>query len=465
MNRREFLRLTGVTALSGASILSGCAPLMERTITPSASAGDAARFSLRIAPIKLELSPKQVIQTVGYNGSAPGPLLRMKEGQRVAVTVRNNSDVAELVHWHGLYVPSEVDGAMEEGTPMVAPGTTRQYSFTAQPSGARWYHTHTSAGKDLRQSLYSGQFGFFYIEPKSNPGNYDQEVFLAAHQWEPQFVSMQDIRKGPPPDNGMEVMYRAASFNDKALGHGEPIRVKAGERILFHLLNASATDDIRLALPGHEFNVVALDGNPVPNPRTVPVLTLAPAERIDAIVEMKQPGIWIFGATDDNMRQMGMGIVVEYAGERGAPQWLKPESSDWDYTVFGTNTAHPEPDHRFNLVFEKIPGGRGGFNRWTINGKSWPDVDPLIVKAGQRYRVTMENKSGDDHPVHFHRHTFELTRIGEKTTSGIRKDTINVPRRQSAEIDFIADDPGLTLYHCHMQLHMDFGFMGLMKYP
>ena len=80
---------------------------------------------------------------------------------------------------------------------------------------------------------------------------------------------MQDIRKGPPPDNGMEVMYRAASFNDKALGHGEPIRVKTGERVLFHVLNASATDDVRLALPGHDFQVIALDGNPVPNPRAV----------------------------------------------------------------------------------------------------------------------------------------------------------------------------------------------------
>ena len=238
MNRRKFLQLASTSALSGASILSGCASVVDRTAKSSASAatqfGDAAHLSLRIAPIKLELSPRQTIQTIGYNGSAPGPLLRVTEGQQVTVTVRNDSDVPELVHWHGLYVPSEVDGAMEEGTPMVPAGSSRQYSFTAQPSGTRWYHTHAFAGKDLRRSLYSGQFGFFYIEPKNNPGNYDQEVFLAAHQWNPEFVSMQDIRKGPPPDNGMEVMYQAASINDKALGHGEPIRVKTGERVLFH---------------------------------------------------------------------------------------------------------------------------------------------------------------------------------------------------------------------------------------
>lgn len=464
MNRREFLRLAGLSALSGTSVLSGCARPLETRTTSSVSSGNAARLSLRIAPIKLELSPKQIIETIGYNGSAPGPLLRVKEGQQVTVDVKDDSDVDELVHWHGLYVPSEVDGAMEEGTPMIPAGGARQYSFTAQPSGIRWYHTHAFGGKDLRRSLYSGQFGFFYIEPKNAPGNYDQEVFLAAHHWEPHFVSMQDLRKGPPPDNGMEVMYRAASINDKALGHGEPIRVKTGARVLFHLLNASATDDIRLALPGHEFQVMALDGNPVPNRRAVSVLTLAPAERIDAVVEMNQPGVWILGATDDRMREMGMGVVVEYAGQRGAPQWSKPQSSSWDYTAFGTNAAHPEPDQRVNLVFEKIPGGHGGFNRWTINGKSWPDVDPLMVQQGRRYRITMDNRSGDDHPVHFHRHTFELTRIAGKPTSGVFKDTVNVPRRQSVEIDLVADDPGLTLYHCHMQLHMDSGFMALMKY-
>src|SRR4249920_2432839 len=118
MNRREFLRQVGVSALTGASILSGCAPSIDRTAGSSASSDNATRIPLRIAPVNLDLSSKQTIQTIGYNGSAPGPLLRVKEGQRVVVDVKNDSDVAELVHWHGLYVPSEVDGAMEEGTPM-----------------------------------------------------------------------------------------------------------------------------------------------------------------------------------------------------------------------------------------------------------------------------------------------------------------------------------------------------------
>ena len=139
MNRREFLRLAGASVISGASVFSsGCSPLGKRNVPSSTSSSKTtaavAHFPLRIALVKLELSPGQTIQTIGYNGSVPGPLLRVKEGQQVTVDVQNSSDVPELVHWHGLYVPSEVDGAMEEGTPMVPPRGSRQYSFVAQPN-------------------------------------------------------------------------------------------------------------------------------------------------------------------------------------------------------------------------------------------------------------------------------------------------------------------------------------------
>jgi hypothetical protein len=158
-----------------------------------------------------------------------------------------------------------------------------------------------------------------------------------------------------------------------------------------------------------------------------------------------------------------MGIVVEYAGRHSKPPWLKPPDSAWNYTVFGSDGTTSTPDHAFSLVFEKVPGGRGGFNRWTINGKSFPDTEPLLVEAGKQYRLVLRNKSGDAHPIHLHRHMFELTKVAGKSTSGVFKDVISVPRYQTAEVDFVADDPGLTLFHCHMQLHQDFGFMTLVS--
>jgi FtsP/CotA-like multicopper oxidase with cupredoxin domain len=161
-------------------------------------------------------------------------------------------------------------------------------------------------------------------------------------------------------------------------------------------------------LPGHRFTVIALDGNPVPTQTAVDVLWLDVAERADVIVEMDNPGVWVLGSTDDMDRQMGLGIVVEYENRTGEPQWVAPPKTDWDYTLFGSSGPVAEPDETFHLKFEKIPGGRGGYNRWTINGKSWPETNPLFtVQQGKRYRLVMDNHSGGQHPVHTHRHTFE----------------------------------------------------------
>jgi FtsP/CotA-like multicopper oxidase with cupredoxin domain len=428
-------------------------------------AANAPDYTLRIAPLKLELAPGKVIDTFAYNGVVPGPVLRLREGQQVNIDVTNRTDIEDIVHWHGLHLPAVADGAMEEGSPMVQRGATQRYSFAAKPAGTRWYHSHDVAGKDLTRSLYSGMYGFLIVEPANDPGRYDREILLAAHHWEGRWVSMQDIRKGPPPDNGLEVLYASASFNDKMLGHGEPVRVREGERVLFRLLNASPTQNVTIALAGHRLTVVALDGNPVPSQRSVDTVFLAPAERADVVVEMNRLGVWILGSVKEDDRKIGLGVVIEYANQRGEPQWQEPAGSAWDYTIFGTQNTVPEPDRRLELLFEKVPGGHGGYNRWTLNGKSWPGTDQLLTtEVGKRYRLIMTNKSGDNHPIHLHRHTFEVTKVGDKATAGVMKDTINMTRFSSVEIDFVADDPGPSLLHCHHQDHQDEGFMGLVTY-
>jgi FtsP/CotA-like multicopper oxidase with cupredoxin domain len=422
--------------------------------------------TIRIGPVSVELAPGKIIKTTGYNGAVPGPVLRLKENKPVAIKVINEAGYPDLIHWHGLFIPALQDGAMEEGSPMIAVGKSHTYRFTPKPQGTRWYHSHATAGKDLSRSTYSGEFGFLIVEPAAgDPGNYDREVLLAAHHWEGKWVSMQDLHKGPPPDNGLEAMYGAATLGDRMLGHGEPIRVKQGERVLFRLLNASGSMEISLALPGHRFTVIALDGNPVPTRTVVDELKLDVAERADVVVEMNNPGVWILGSSDDEDRKLGMGVVVEYENKHGEPQWVASPKAKWDYTSFGRAAPSVEPDETIHLKFEKILGGRGGYNRWAINGKSWPETNPLFtVEEGKRYRLAMNNDSGDSHPVHLHRHSFELTKIGDNTTSGVMKDTVSLPRYSTAEIDFVANDAGPTFFHCHHQDHMDEGFAGLITY-
>jgi len=419
----------------------------------------AADLTLRTAPVELEIAPRRTIKTIGYNGSVPGPVLRLREGKSVTVDVHNETPNPEVVHWHGLFIPSEVDGSMEEGTPMVPAHGSRRYAFVPRPSGTRWYHTHVSAGRNLKRSTYTGQFGFLYVEPKSDPGQYDAEVFLALHGWEPYLGTMDDS------EGTLDVIYQSYSVNSRSLGHGDPIRVKEGQRIMLRILNASATMLHRLALAGHKFEVIALDGNRVPAPREVDVLELGPAERIDAVVTMRQPGVWILGEVDDHVRNAGMGVVVEYAGRKGPPQWSAPPAARWDYTVFGRQGDSPHRDVEVvPLVFKRKFAGNRWVDNWTINGKSFPKTDPILVQTGRRYRLRLDNQSDESHPVHLHRHSFELTKFAGIATSGVVKDVVVVPARRQVEVDFAAENPGPSLLHCHMQLHMDYGFMTLVRY-
>jgi FtsP/CotA-like multicopper oxidase with cupredoxin domain len=481
--------------LAGAPLLTQTFGCNEHAMPSSAGGasqpGGPADYTLTIAVKPLELGPNRIITTTTYNGQFPGPLVRLQEGKQVTIEIHNETDTPEQLHWHGQFVSTDVDGSSEEGTPFIPPHGSRRISFVPKPSGYRFYHTHVRAGANLGQGQYTGLVGPVYIEPKSNPGQYDREVFLTLKEFEPtlsrggdmdmNFLSpsatvpeLKDagesamkasLAKGSA--HGLEVGYGSFTINGRMLGSGEPVRVKQGERVLFHVLNGSATEIRSLALPGHTFTVVAMDGNPIPKPVSVPGLWLGTAERISAIVEMNHPGVWIMGDMSDDDRQHGMGIVVEYAGRTGKPQWIAPKPFHWNYAEFGSSAAVHAPDQVFDMTFAKQNAAVEGFNRWTINDVAFAEdqMRPMFrVKQGSRYRLRMRNASDDIHPIHLHRHSFELTNVAGQPTSGVMKDVVMVGGYQSVEVDFVADNPGLTLFHCHQQVHMDFGFMALFEY-
>lgn len=445
MNRRTFIAQAGA-ALTGVALASA-RPAWGQT---------PPDVTLEIAPLALEIAPGKVVHTVAYNGRVPGLLIRWPQGKPIAIDVLNRTTIPEIVHWHGLWIPSDADGSMEEGSPMIAPGAQLRYLFTPEPAGFRWYHAHSFAGHNLKRGTYSGQFGCFYIEPKGDPGAYDQEVFLTLHDWNAYMA---------PSDTSMETAYDYSTIDGRMLGHHEPVKVREGQRVLLHLLNASASLVHWIALAGHELTVVAMDGNTVPTPNRVPAVRLGPAERIDTVITMTQPGVWILGETREQFRKAGMGIVVEYANQQGKPKWIEPPETRWDYQPFTSlHSSIREPDEIIPLRFEAKFHGPGSFDTWTINGKSYPKTDTMMLRQGTRYRLQMINRSTDDHPLHLHRHTFEVTSLDGKPVSGLNKDVLIVPGKTTAEVDFTANNPGPTLFHCHNQTHMDFGFMMLFRY-
>ena len=492
-SRRWFLQSGAIAA--GAIILPRVDWFgqIRSSAVPQTSESGSADYTLRIKVSPIEIAPGRIISATTYNGQFPGPLLRLKEGQPATIDIYNETDTPEQLHWHGQMVPVDVDGASEEGTPFIPAHGNRRITFTPRPAGFRFYHTHNRAGANLAAGQYSGEVGPVYIEGRQELDGHDREVFLVLKEFEPTFSRGGDMPQNflPPVEvaalkeqgesamkaslakgmaHGYEVGYRSFTINGRMLGHGEPIRVKAGERVLLHVLNGSATEIRSLALPGHSFRVVALDGNPVPNPARVPALWIGTAERVSAIVEMNHPGVWILGDLDDDDRHHGMGIVVEYAGQKGKGQWVKPAPYHWNYLHFAkAGTGTPPPDETFDMIVAKDNAAEEGFNRWTINGASYPMTGEMApasfhLKQGKRYRIRMRNASDDIHPIHLHRHSFELTKIFGKSSAGIFKDVVMLGGYQEAEIDFVADNPGLTLFHCHQQLHMDFGFMTLFDY-
>ena len=248
-SRRNFLASTA--AVAGAAFLDrrrGLAAVLPAGQLPQVKAD----YSLTIAAQPIELAPKRIVSVTAYNGQFPGPLLRFREGQRVTIDLHNETDTPEQVHWHGQMIPSDVDGAGEEGTPFIPPHGSRRISFVPRPSGFRFYHTHVRAGGDLNRGQYSGLVGPVYIEPRDNPGHYDREVFLTLKEFQPTFSRGGDmdmnflapaatvrqlkdagesamnasLAKGNP--HGYEVGYDAFTINGRMLGHGEPVRVRQG---------------------------------------------------------------------------------------------------------------------------------------------------------------------------------------------------------------------------------------------
>ena len=435
---------------------------------------------LRISPAESEIAPGHTIRTMAYNGSISGPPISLAEGRPIEVEIQNESDVEEYVHWHGFSLDARFDGTEEEGSlPIPAHGRVR-YTLPPQSSGSYYVHSHGMAHHNLTAGTYSGQFAFVYVEPRQDAGRYDREIFLTSHEWEPRFVNLTkeaqsaeemlhlraDVEdEGEMGEGGWDVQYRFASLNGKALGHGEPIQVKQGERVLFHFLNASATESLQLALSGHQFLVQALDGNRVPNPAHVSTLEMGVGERIDAIVEMQSPGVWVLGSTDDDARGRGLGVVVEYAGAHGEPMWSPPAAEAWNYGLFGKDEESERDEEQLQFRITRLPLGEDGFERWALLGEGQDNRDPLttVLKQGRRYRLRIANESGEFHPMHLHRSSFELARLHGRPSCGVVKDTVVVSPYEAVDVIVTPEHKGPALFHCHNQMHMDCGLKTIFR--
>jgi FtsP/CotA-like multicopper oxidase with cupredoxin domain len=225
-------------------------------------------FRISVEPVQWEVSPGIVHEARGYNGVIPGPVLRGTEGETVRIIVKNNLPESTSVHWHGLYVPNNMDGVPFINQPPIKPGETFTYEFPLRNAGTHMYHSHHNSMDQVNRGL----LGAFIVDPKdrSSYPAYDREYIMVLN----------DLNLG-------------FTINGKGFPATDALVARKGERILIRWLNEGIMNH-PMHLHGMPMQVFQKDGWPINPPQMCDTLDVSPGNRYDAIVEATETGVWAF---------------------------------------------------------------------------------------------------------------------------------------------------------------------------
>jgi len=393
------------------------------------------------------------VPTWGYNGTVPGPEIRATQGDTLRVNVRNRLSEHTTVHWHGLAVPSAMDGVPGLSGPPIGSGEDFAYEFVVPAAGTYIYQSH--AGLQLDRGLY----GPLIVEPKNEELSYDREYALLLDDWLDSVVETPDdaldgLRRtgggmmGGGMMGGTMLDYPLYLVNGRPANDPASISVRRGEKLRLRLTNPAAETVFRFAVSGHRLTVTHADGLPV-EPVKVDVLRIGMGERYDVLLEADNPGVWQVAALPEGKSGLARALLrYKENGETSPPPaGLRPEELEGRLLAFADLRAAREesfapenpggrPDRSHELT---LSGGMRGYE-WTMDGQRYPDADPLKVREGQWVRVTLRNMSMMAHPMHLHGHSF---RVRNGTERGPFKDTVLVePHMGETTFDFVADNPG-----------------------
>ena len=411
-----------------------------------------------------------------YNGAVPGPVIRVRQGDRLRVSVENRLDEETTVHCHGLRVPNAMDGVPHLTQKPIAPGKTFIYEFDVPDAGTYWYHPHQRGFEQVGRGLY----GPLIVEER-NPIQVDRDLTWVLDDWRLKsdaqisgdFANFHDMSHSGRVGNTMTINGRVPDTFD----------VQSGERIRLRLINAANARIFALEFAGHRPTVIAYDGQPVephktPNGRVI----LGPAMRMDIVIDMTNQLGERFTVTDTFYKGLEYRVLDLVYG----PKQLRdrpPQTS----IALAANTM-PEPDltkavhHDIQFgggmmggMMMGMMGGRRTSMRemmhkgkaWTINGVAATGhvMEPLLtLMRGRTYVLTLNNDTAWHHPIHLHGHSFRvISRNGKPTRHREWQDTVLMSPRERAEIAFVADNPGNWMFHCHILEHQAGGMMGVIR--
>jgi len=279
-------------------------------------------FRLSVDEIQWEYEPGQYIHAWGYNGQIPGPTIRAAEGEKVRVIVKNNlPNDATTIHWHGQAIKWEADGVPNLTQKPIQPGEEYVYEFEPKPDGTKWYHAHGNNEKTPAQQLDMGLSGVFIIEPDKPTVEYDREYVLLLDEWNilPGGVNPAISHVHGAATPGAVPEFNTFTINGRVFPYIDPIKVKEGEKVLIRIVNGGTTAFHPMHTHGHDFELVALDGNPVPKAAVQErnTYTIHPGETADFLLTANNPGNWLFHCHQVHHAAAGMVLLIEYEGFDG----------------------------------------------------------------------------------------------------------------------------------------------------
>lgn len=283
--------------------------LAERPVTPT---GQTRRFDLTVKEAEWELLPGVATTAVTFNGTVPGPTIRVTEGDTVEISVTNTLDEPTSIHWHGLHVPNDQDGVAGVTQPPIAAGETYNYRFIAPHAGTFMYHAH---GPNSREQIDRGLYAPFIIDPAGGDTiKADLDVTLTIGNWMigDEAGSMAGMQMGA--DNAaMSMDYNYFTINGKSFPATEPITVEEGQLVRLRFLNPSQTIH-PMHLHGMDMAIVAKDGEPIAEPQRLNTLDIAQGETYDVVFLADNPGTWLLHCHDlhhaSNAGQEPGGLIV-----------------------------------------------------------------------------------------------------------------------------------------------------------
>ena len=422
-----------------------------------AAAGD----EFEAAITKWERAPGDIVDAWTYNGGLPGPLIRLRVGDRLIARFTNTLPQPTTIHWHGVRVPIGMDGVPGVSQPEVKPGESFTYDFIVRDAGLYWYHPHVMSAAQVGFGLYGA---LLVDDPNDGVGVGDEQVMVLSD------MALEADGGLESPDSGTNIGMVFGREGNSVLVNGRvrpALTLRAGSPQRWRIVNAAKSRYFNLYLGGQPFTIIGGDGGLQEAPVQDDLLLLAPGERADVIVAPQgKPGEELM--LQSRLHNRGYGSV-EFREEpdlvflklAALPPVQTPVLPKIGRAIAPLSAAGAVATTIELTLGQKSPAEY----EFGINGVPFAHGKPLRATVGETHVWTVKNTTKWSHPFHLHGFFFQvLDEKGQPVRPLAWKDTVDVPLEKSVRLIVRFDErPGSWMYHCHILDHADGGLMGMLE--